>query len=86
MRYNIKKPVISYKIVYKIFELTSEGHFREPQISTWGGEEYIFDHYNGYLSLEEAGKAIVRYKREERYSCRSNYVVLPLIGTTQEES
>lgn len=73
------------KTMYRIFELTNEGHFREPTKDSYGDESYIFNHYNGYETIEEAQNALEDEDRDKTYSYGKEYVVLPVIKTTRIE-
>lgn len=76
-------PKITSEISYRIFELTSEGHFREPTRGGLSGYEYIFDHNNGYPSISSAEEDIVAYKTKDNYSYFGEYIILPIIKTKE---
>jgi len=77
-----KNPEMVAEIFYKIFELTDEGHFREPKREYSDG--CVFDHYNGYASIEEAKKAICKEANAKKYGYKTEYIVLPIITTSEK--
>lgn len=80
----VEKKEIVAEISYRIFDISSEGHLREPNAS-YCGDEYIFNDWNTYPSLEDARKAIEDYaKKKNNYFL--SYVVLPLVTTREKSS
>jgi len=68
------------KISYRIFELTDEGHFREPKKDY---DDYIFSHYSGYGTIEEAKQAIEDHDKKYAYGYGKEYIVLPIVKTSR---
>lgn len=69
------------KTCYRIFKMTDEGHFIEPKEDRHYGS-YIFDHYSGYPSIDDAKDAIIEYRKTLKFADGTEYVVLPFISTT----
>ena len=82
MKKNIKERIEvrekNYAIAtnYKIFEISSEGHFRVPVQSGWEGDKCSFSEY-GYPTLEKAQEAITRKAKIEHYGLQE-YFILPV--------
>jgi len=68
--------VAPIEVRYRIFKITDEGHFIEPQ----GGYSgyYIFNH-DGYASIDFAADAIKNYRRSLKYRTTTEYVILSII-------
>jgi hypothetical protein len=77
-----KKEIVA-EISYRIFEITDEGHFREPSYKSYGNESYTFDHYKGYTSIDAAKEAILDVERKEDYHYHNEYVILPFVKTRE---
>lgn len=77
-----KKEIIA-EISYRIFEITDEGHFREPSYRSYGDESYLFEHYNGYPSIDAAKEAILSEEKTHDYHYRKEYVILPIVKTSE---
>lgn len=75
------KPKRTVKIVYRIFAMTDEGHLREPKQGSWGGNEYVFDHYSGYESIVDAAADIERHDNTQKHAYGKEYVILPMAST-----
>ncbi len=81
-----KTQVVKEKIVaeisYRIFELSSEGHLKEPMTHGYDGEEHIFDSWNGYPSIEEARLAVENDANNRKFGGSGlTYIILPMVKT-----
>jgi hypothetical protein len=77
-----KKEIVA-EISYRIFEITDEGHFREPSYKSYGDESYTFEHYKGYSSIDAAKEAILDAERKKDYHYHKEYVILPIVRTSE---
>jgi len=81
----IAKPKLVVNISYRIFEMTDEGHLKEPMVTEWGDTSDMFDHYKGYVSMDDAKDAVLERHKKLEYGRCAQYVVLPFIETDEVE-
>jgi len=82
MKNKEKKSKVTATLSYRIYKITDEGHFVEPETSSWGNNiDFLFDHWNGYPEIKDAQKAIREYGNSDKtgYGFLSDYVILPIV-------
>jgi len=72
------------KIVYRIFEISGEGHLRIPMQRDWQGEESATEFYEfGYDNVEDAQKEILQRAQSKGYG-GCEYIIVPVYSAEEK--